>query len=59
MVKHYLFILFFIGLTALAAYQRINYGVADNWVLFLFVGLFLPFTFSVSYITEWSKKRSN
>lgn len=44
--------------TAIAVYQRINYGVAEDWVLFAFIALF-PFSmFALSYITEWSKKTS-
>jgi hypothetical protein len=44
--------------TSIASYQRITYGVAENWVLFAFIALF-PFSmFALSHITEWYKKTS-
>jgi len=44
--------------TAIAVYQRITYGVAEDWVLFAYIALF-PFSmFALSHITEWYKKTS-
>jgi hypothetical protein len=56
MVKNVGILVLWAIVIAVASYQRVTYGAAENWVLFVFIVLF-PFSmFSLSYITEWSKK---
>lgn len=58
MAKNVGILVLWVIVTAIAAYQRITYGVAEDWVLFAYIALF-PFSmFALSYITEWYKKTS-